>query len=108
MAWQRAVDRALRPLGMTHTQVLVLSALDSAFKRAGEAVSQAAIAAEAGLDKATVSAVLRAVELRGLISRDLAYGDRRLWRIVMSSKGERALASAIPLLEEASSAIPRR
>jgi len=107
MAWQRRVDRALRPLGLTHTQVLVLSSLDSAFRRAGEAVSQAAIAAEAGLDKVTVSAVLKALDSHGFINRDVGV-DRRAWRIVITPSGRRVLASAIPALEEASSALPRR
>jgi DNA-binding MarR family transcriptional regulator len=85
-----------------------LSALDAAYRRSGEPVTQAAIAAEAGLDKVTVSAVLRALESRGYISRDIAFGDDRVWQIVTTAKGERVLASAVPLLEEAGSALPRR
>jgi MarR family transcriptional regulator, organic hydroperoxide resistance regulator len=108
MAWQRSVDRALRPLGLTHTRLLVLSALDSASKRVGEQVSQAAIAAEAGLDKVTVSTVLRALESRGLVGRDVGFGDDRMWHIMLTSKGERVLASAVPLVEQASSVLPRR
>lgn len=108
MAWQRGVDRALRPLGLTHTQALVLSALDVTFKRTDEAVSQSAIAAEAGLDKVTVSTVLRTLDSRGYISRDIAFGDKRVWRIAPTQKGERVLASAVPLLEEASSVLPQR
>jgi DNA-binding MarR family transcriptional regulator len=93
---------------MTHTQVLVLSALDAAFKRADEAVSQAVIAAEAGLDKATVSTLMRALESRGFVDRDVGFGDDRVWRVMITTKGERVLASAVPLLEEASSVLPRR
>jgi DNA-binding MarR family transcriptional regulator len=108
MAWQRSVDRALRPLGLTHTQALVLSAIDAACKRERDALSHVAIAAEAGLDKVTVGAVLRTLDSRGYISRDIAFGDRREWRIYLTAKGERILASAVPLLEEASSVLPRR
>jgi len=108
MAWQRSVDRALRPLGLTHTQVLVLSALDTAIRRADEAVSQAAVAAEAGLDKVTVSTLLRALEKRGFVYRDVGFGDKRVWRVHHTAKGERALASAVPLVEKASSVLPRR
>jgi DNA-binding MarR family transcriptional regulator len=101
MAWQRAVNRALKKLGLTHTQFLVLSALDAAFKRSGEAVTQAAIAEEAGLDKVTVSTVLKTLDSRSLISRDVGHDDRRSWRIMITSSGERVLASAVPLAEEA-------
>jgi len=108
MAWERDVNRALRHLGLTHTQLLVLSALAGAFKRADEAVSQAAVAAEAGLDKVTVSTVLRNLESRGLVDRDVGYGDRRSWRVIITSSGERTLASAVPIVEEVGAAHRRR
>ena len=108
MAWQRGVNRALRPLGLTHTQALVLSALDVALKRAGEPVSQAQIGAEAGLDKVTVSTLMRVLESRGLVDRDIGFGDDRLWHVIMTTKGERLLASAVPLLEKASAVLPQR
>lgn len=104
MAWEREVNRALRGLGLTHTQVLVLSALDSASKHAEEAVTQASIARDAGLDKVTVSAIVRALETRGLVDRGVTFGDRRAWRVILTRKGTQALASAVPLLEEASNA----
>lgn len=103
MAWGRDVNRALRRLGLTHTQVLVLSALDAACKSAGDdAVSQSAIARESGLDKATVSAVVRVLEARGLVSRAETSGDARAWRVILTQKGTRALAAAVPLVEDAS------
>src|SRR5215831_764349 len=77
MAWQREVNRALRSSGLTHTQVLVLSALDSASRRTQEAISQSTIASAAGLDKVTVSAVVRALEARQLVDRNITSGDAR-------------------------------
>jgi DNA-binding MarR family transcriptional regulator len=102
MAWGRRVNRALRGSGLTHTQVLVLSALDSASKREGDAVTQSAVAAEAGLDKATVSAVVRTLEVRGLVDRGAGSGDARAWRVILTEKGSRVLASALQLVEQAS------
>jgi DNA-binding MarR family transcriptional regulator len=102
MAWQRRVNRGLRGLGLTHTQVLVLSALDSASKRAAEGVSQSSIAHVAGLDKVTVSAIVRALEAHGLVDRGVTSGDARAWNVVLTRKGRQALSSAVPLLEEAS------
>jgi DNA-binding MarR family transcriptional regulator len=110
MQWQRAVDRALRPLGLTHTQLLVLSALDAACAREDETegVSQAAVAKEAGLDPATTSAVLRTLERRGLTGRDVPFDDRRSWCVAVTSRGERVLQSAATLAEEASASVARR
>jgi DNA-binding MarR family transcriptional regulator len=109
MAWQRSVDRAVRHLELTHTRLLVLTGLDAACVRARDhAVSQAAIATEAGIDKVTVSTVVRALESRGLVDRDIGFGDDRAWRVMLTSKGRRALALAVPLVEKASSVLPRR
>lgn len=108
MAWQRAVNRALRSSGLTHTQVLVLSALDSASRGVEGAISQSAIAREAGLDKVTVSAVVRALEGRGLVDRGITDDDARAWRVVMTRKGALLLATAVRLVEEASSVLRSR
>jgi DNA-binding MarR family transcriptional regulator len=108
MAWQRAVNRALRSLGLTHTQVLVMSALDSASKGTEGAVSQSIIAREAGLDKVTVSAVVRSLEGRGLVDRGMTDGDARAWRVILTRKGAVALGAAVRLVEEASTVLRSR
>lgn len=108
MAWQREVNRALRTSGLTHTQVLVLSALDSASKGVEGAISQSTIAREAGLDKVTVSAVVRALEARGLVDRSITSEDARAWRVIVTRKGALALAAAVRLVEEASTVLRAR
>ncbi len=108
MAWQREVNRVLRSSGLTHTQVLVLSALDAATKGDEGAASQSAIARAAGLDKVTVSAVVRALDARGLVDRNITLGDARAWRVIITRKGTLALATAVRLVEEASAVLRRR
>jgi DNA-binding MarR family transcriptional regulator len=108
MAWQREVNRALRSSGLTHTQLLVLSALDSASKSADDPVSQSVIARAAGLDKVTVSALIRALEARELVNRSITSGDARAWRVVLTRKGTLALASAARLVEQASTVVRQR
>jgi len=102
MRWQRGVDRAVRALGLTHTQLLVLAALERAFLRADDAVSQTVIAAEADLDPVTTSTVLRTLEQNGLVDRGITFGDKRAWRVILTSRAERLLETAAPLMEEAS------
>jgi DNA-binding MarR family transcriptional regulator len=87
MRWQRAVDKALRPLGLTHTQLLVLSAASHAFDDELDGATQASIAQAAGLDRVTTAAVLRNLESRGLVSRDIIDGDRRSWSVAPTSRG---------------------
>jgi DNA-binding MarR family transcriptional regulator len=105
MRWQRSVDRALRGLGLTHTQLLVLSALDSASRREADAVSQAAIAKEAGLDPVTTGNVLKVLETRGFATREVGLGDKRAWRVRLTREGVRALEAAVPLVEAASAMV---
>lgn len=46
MLWQRRLHRALRPLGITHTQILVLQGAALALREQRDAVSLADIATE--------------------------------------------------------------
>lgn len=101
MRWQRSVNRALKRVSLTHTQLLALSALDVAQRRASEAVTQATVAGEAGLDPVTTSAVLRALEERGYVSRDVGHTDKRSWRVCVTPQGERTLEGAARLVEAA-------
>src|SRR5262245_55756683 len=99
MRWQRAVDKALRPLGLTHTQLLVLAAASQAFDDDLDGATQASIARAAGLDRVTTAAVLRNLESRDLVSRDIIDGDRRSWSVAATQRGLRTLASAASVIE---------
>jgi MarR family transcriptional regulator, organic hydroperoxide resistance regulator len=102
MRWQRGINATLRPLRLTHTQFLVLASLDRARREVGDAVTQRAIATEAGLDEATTSSVLQALERRGMVDRGPTHGDARAWRVIVASPGQRVLRQAAPLVDAAS------
>jgi DNA-binding MarR family transcriptional regulator len=101
MRWQRAIDEALRAVELTHTQFLLLSAASKVEEQAHEAVTQRAISKEAGIDEATTSRIVRALEKRSLLSRGPTSGDQRAWRVMVTEKGRRLLKTAIPLAERA-------
>jgi DNA-binding MarR family transcriptional regulator len=101
MRWQRTINAALKPVGLTHSQFLVLAALDHVQRAAGDAVNQHMIALDAGLDDATTSAILRALDSRGLIDRGPTDGDARAWRVIVSSTGHSTLRKAVPLVDAA-------
>ena len=101
MRWQRGVNAALRSVGLTHSQFLVLSSLERVCSQEGDAVSQRQVAREAGLDDATTSSVLSALEKRSLIDRAPADCDGRSWRVVVTTGGARMLRRTSPLVATA-------
>ena len=109
MRWQRAVDTALRPLELTHTQYLVLASAARAIAERGDAVAQLAIAESAELDRATVSALVRKLEDRGLLDRGIDGEDGRRWRVTLTQRGRRMLEKATSRVEAtAVDVAPRR
>jgi DNA-binding MarR family transcriptional regulator len=99
MRWQRAIDAALRPLELTHTQYLVLAAAARAIREQGDAVAQVAIAESAELDRASVSILVGKLETRGLFDRDMDATDGRRWRVLLTHRGLTVLAKATSLVE---------
>jgi DNA-binding MarR family transcriptional regulator len=96
MRWQRAVDRALAPLDLTHTQFLLLTTADSCVSENGDAVAQRTVATAAGLDEATTSRVMRTLSDRGLVDRGPTFGDQRQFRLLVTSEGRQLLKIARP------------
>ena len=110
MRWQRAVDAALRPLGLTHTQYLVLASAAAAISEQGDdAVPQHAIAESAELDRVTTSVLVRKLEARGLLDRGNDATDGRKWRVMLTQRGQSTLKKASLLVEAiAADVVPRR
>ncbi len=100
MRWQRAIDAALRPLGLTHTQYLVLASAARAIREQGDAVAQFAVAESAGLDSATTSNVVRKLESRGLLDRNIDAADGRRWRVMLTPRGRSLLEKATSRVDE--------
>jgi DNA-binding MarR family transcriptional regulator len=98
MRWQRAVDATLAPLELTHTQYLVLSTARQLVDGA-DAVTQRAIAVEAGLDEATTSNLVRALTERGFLDRGPALGDKRAWRVIPTQSGRQVVRQATSRIE---------
>jgi MarR family transcriptional regulator, organic hydroperoxide resistance regulator len=108
MRWQRAIDAALRPLELTHTQYLVLAGAASAIREQGDAVAQRAIAESAELDRATISVLVRKLEDRGLLDRGPHATDGRRWRVILTQRGRRLLEKATALVERAAADVAPR
>jgi DNA-binding MarR family transcriptional regulator len=108
MRWQRSVDAALRRLGLTHTRYLVLNATAQLQHETNDAVSQREIAARSELDESTVSGIARRLTGDGLLDRGPHGTDARLWRVIVTSEGNRVLRRARTAVEDASTAFFRK
>jgi MarR family transcriptional regulator, organic hydroperoxide resistance regulator len=101
MRWQRSIDAALHPFGLTHARYLVLAAVDELVRELGDAVAQKSIAERAGVDKATTSQIARRLEQRGLLDRGPDGVDSRAGRVFISRRGRDLLRRARPSVDAA-------
>lgn len=102
MRWQRSVDAALKPLGLTHTRYLVLSATAELQRKTNDAVSQREIASRCELDESTTSRIALRLTEDGLLDRGPHGTDARLWRVIVTDGGNRILRRARTAVDAAS------
>lgn len=85
--WRRAIDRKLRPFGLTEALWLPLLHLS----RASEPMRQKDLAASLALDSSSVVRLLDGLQLEGLIER-LEGADRRAKTIHLTERGLETIA----------------
>jgi len=98
LRWQRAVALALRPLGLTHVQFVLLAGAWW-LARQNQRPSQRELADHAGTDRMMTSQVVRTLESRGLLRRELDEVDARVRRLVVTAEGGRLAVEAIATVE---------
>jgi DNA-binding MarR family transcriptional regulator len=111
LRWQRGIASALAPLGLTHVQ-FVLLATTWWLNDSGEMPNQLALSRQAGTDVKMTSQVLRSLERKGLIGREIDPRDTRARRIRVTRAGSRLAPRAIEAVEavdaEFFEGLPRR
>src|SRR3954467_7614014 len=78
LRWQRDVTAALKPLGLTHVQFVLVASTWWLNRVAGERPSQRRIAEHANTDPMMTSQVVRALAARGLLQRTADLDDSRV------------------------------
>ncbi len=99
--WQRTLIAALKPLGLTHVQFVLLASVWWLARAGGEPPTQREVAEHAATDPMMTSQVLRALEARGLITRAHDPRDARARRVEPTLTGTRLAEQAIAVVEAA-------
>jgi DNA-binding MarR family transcriptional regulator len=98
LRWQRGIATALTPLGLTHVQ-FVLLACTWWLNTHGEHPNQLTLARQAGTDVKMTSQVLRTLEHKALIEREVDPADTRAKRLRVTNSGADLAPRAIAAVE---------
>jgi DNA-binding MarR family transcriptional regulator len=99
LRWQRALTAELAPLSLTYGQFFVLGSLRWLSLESG-APRQREVAGHCGLDAMTVSQIVRTLEGRGWLRREVDAEDARALRLGLTSKGEAVFGKAVARVRE--------
>jgi DNA-binding MarR family transcriptional regulator len=91
-ALARRFDDALRPLGLTSGQYSMMMALNQP-----ASPSIGAVALILCVDRTTMTAALKPLERRGLVTVSVDNSDRRSRRLKLTAAGRALLARAVPV-----------
>ena len=86
-SWRTEAGTALRPHELTVPQFLVLMALYRQARHDWDQLTQVEVATTQGMDANTISQIVRALERRGLITRDRHAGDGRAIALTLTAVG---------------------
>ncbi|GAA4474712.1 MarR family transcriptional regulator [Rhodococcus olei] len=98
LRWQRTVADALRPLGLTHVQFVLLACAWWLGER-GTCPNQLTLARQAGTDVKMTSQVLRTLEGKGLLVREPDPADTRAKLVRVTPAGADLAPRAIAVVE---------
>lgn len=98
----RRYDQALRPLGLTNGQFSLLMSLNRP-----EPPGIGDVAALLAMDRTTLTANLKPLKRRGLITITVNDADKRSRRLTLMPAGRALLAAAMPLWKRAQAANER-
>ncbi|MBS2537978.1 winged helix-turn-helix transcriptional regulator [Catenulispora sp. NF23] len=98
LSWQREIAAVLAPLDLTHVQ-FVLLACTYWLNEQGLVPNQATVAEQAGTDVKMTSQVIRTLETKGLITREVDPADTRARRLRVTPIGADLAPRAMAAVE---------
>ena len=96
----RRFDQAFRPLDLTSGQFSLMMALNAL-----DAPSIGYVSALLAMDRTTLTANLKPLERRGLVTVTVDAFDRRTRRLALTSTGRALLAAAMPIWRQTHAAV---
>ncbi len=102
-ALARRFDEALRPAGLTSGQFSLMMSLNRP-----EPPTMGSVAALLAMDRTTLTAALKPLERRGLVTITPDPNDRRSRRLALTEAGSATLAAAVPIWVRTHRAIEER
>ena len=102
-ALSRHFDAVMRPVGLTSGQFSLLMALNRPVPASMRSVSSLL-----AMDRTTLTAALKPLQRRGLVTVAVDPADRRGRLLALTAEGRRRLADAVPLWTGAHAAIEAR
>ena len=106
LRWQRDIAATLAPLDLTHVQ-FVLLATTWWLNAHGQDPNQLSLARHAGTDVKMTSQVVRKLEAKGLLGREVDPADTRAKKLRVTARGGRLAQRAIAAVERADAAFFR-
>ena len=101
-ALARRFDAVFRPFGLTSGQFSLLMSLNRP-----QPPTIGSVAALLAMDRTTLTAALKPLERRGLVTISVDAADRRSRLLALTADGRARLAAALPAWREAHAAIDR-
>jgi DNA-binding MarR family transcriptional regulator len=98
LRWQRDVAAALAPFGLTHVQFVLLAGTWW-LNGHGQQPNQTVLAEHAGTNVKMTSQVIRTLERKGLVTREIDDVDTRARRLVVTGAGTALAPRAIEAVE---------
>ncbi|WP_035845459.1 MarR family winged helix-turn-helix transcriptional regulator [Kitasatospora azatica] len=100
LRWQRGIAAALAPLDLTHPQFVLLAGLWW-LGREGGRPNQLELAQYTGTDVKTASQVLRRLEAKEFLTRQVDEADTRMKRLAITERGVEVAVRAVEVVERA-------
>ena len=97
MRWQRRIKQGLDPLGLTHTQFVLMAALQWLLS-AREDVYQVDVANYAQVDKMMTSKVFKTLIGKQLVRMRTSAEDKRAKQVMLTPKGREVLKQALSVV----------